>query len=263
MKRQTESFTPIRNSSGNTRLDRALFYARMILDLQIYTIYRDIRRFMAALAQVPRVHQATNGGQVRRAMLDVGCGDSPYRFLLDPSYSYHGIDIADAEKFGYDNNEITSFDGANIPFEADLFDAILCTEVLEHVYDYQALVNEMYRVLAPGGIALITVPWSARYHYLPHDYFRYTPSSLRNVFSAFSSIDIKPRGTVISVIANKTLVLVVGLLRQRLWRAIFSLPFVMSILPLLAMLLLVAHIGIALGKYSPVDPLGYTIIVQK
>ena len=49
-------------------------------------------------------------------------------------------------------------DITKIPFESETHDAIICIHVLEHVEDDQRAINELYRVLKPGGWALITVP---------------------------------------------------------------------------------------------------------
>ena len=66
----------------------------------------------------------------------------PINFLLNSrSTKYSGIDIIEANAFGYNNPDVTSFDGKNIPFEDDTFDAVICTEVLEHVQEYQYLIR--------------------------------------------------------------------------------------------------------------------------
>jgi SAM-dependent methyltransferase len=66
-----------------------------------------------------------------------------------------------------------------LPFAAGSFDAALCTEVLEHVPDDRALLAELARVLKPGGVLVVTVPFMFRYHPDPEDYRRYTPVGLR------------------------------------------------------------------------------------
>ena len=45
-----------------------------------------------------------------------------------------------------------------LPFRDGAFDRVYCSEVLEHVLDPESVIREMHRVLAPGGIAVISVP---------------------------------------------------------------------------------------------------------
>jgi SAM-dependent methyltransferase len=45
-----------------------------------------------------------------------------------------------------------------IPFPNDSFDAVICFEVLEHLFQPEAALREIHRVLKPGGLALISVP---------------------------------------------------------------------------------------------------------
>ena len=51
-----------------------------------------------------------------------------------------------------------SFDVQHIPFKSDTFDCILCSHVLEHVPDDQKAMREMFRILRPGGWAILQVP---------------------------------------------------------------------------------------------------------
>lgn len=244
-----ESFRPVPNTRSDTALGKLKFYGRMLLDLQILTIFRDIRKFMPALS-----------GEV----LDVGCGQSPYKFLLDGSRTtYHGIDIVDAQKFDYSNPDITPFNGVDIPFEDNSFDAVVCTEVLEHVFHHARLVSEMHRVLKPGGAGLITVPWSARYHYISYDYFRYTPSALSKIFDNFSSVEVSPRGNDIAVIANKLIVLWARNLLPSSGANLFLIPLWIVALPLLFVCVCFAHLSMLLSFGSTADPLGYTVTVRK
>ncbi len=50
-------------------------------------------------------------------------------------------------------------DGEHLPFEPAAFDVVVCTGVLEHVLDPSAVVQEVKRVLAPGGRFYVLVPW--------------------------------------------------------------------------------------------------------
>ena len=194
----------------------------------------------------------------------MGCGQSPYKFLLNVGETkYFGIDIVDAEKFDYKNSNKTPFNGEDIPFEDDKFEGMICTEVLEHVRNSQKLIDEMHRVMKKGGTGIITIPWSARYHYIPYDYYRYTPSSLKTMFSQFESAEIQNRGTDIASIANKVIVLwSCNLIPSQLWKWIFV-PVWVALLPILVVVVLIAHVALFSHLGSDDDPLGYTIIVKK
>jgi ubiquinone/menaquinone biosynthesis C-methylase UbiE len=244
-----EGFRPVSNTPPIGFVGKLKFYGRMLLDLQILTIYRHIKQ------QLP-----IYSGNV----LDIGCGQSPYKFLLDSSATqYYGIDIVDADKFDYKNSDITPFNGEDIPFEDGKFNAVICTEVLEHVQHYQKLINEMYRVMQPGAKAIVTIPWSARYHYAPYDFFRYTPSSLKTMFAAFSKAEIVNRGTDIPNIANKVIVLWFrNLLPSQAWKWLFV-PIWIILSPILILTVLAAHISLIFGIGSTDDPLGYTIILTR
>ncbi len=221
----------------------------MILDLQALTVYRDIKK------TIP--HFSGN-------ILDVGCGQSPFKFLLNPSATkYFGIDIVDAEKFDYKNSLITPFNGEDIPFRDDEFGGVICTEVLEHVENYQKLINEIHRVMKKDGEAIITIPWSARYHYIPYDFFRYTPSSLKTMFRNFSEVRIRNRGTDIANIANKVIVLWFrNLFPSQAWKWVFV-PVWIVLSPILLFVVLLAHLSLWFNWGSSDDPLGYTIAVKK
>jgi SAM-dependent methyltransferase len=71
------------------------------------------------------------------------------------------------------------------------FDAIVLTEVLEHVPDPPAVLVEL--VLRPGGRLFLTVPSCGRCMSLPHDYFRYTDAGLRALLerAGFESVKIQ------------------------------------------------------------------------
>jgi ubiquinone/menaquinone biosynthesis C-methylase UbiE len=244
-----EGFRPISHAPPDTFINKIKFYGRMLLDLQAFTVYRDLKKIVPTFT-----------GNV----LDVGCGQSPFKFLLNKEQTkYFGIDIVDADKFDYKNSDITPFNGEDVPFGNDEFGGVICTEVLEHVENYQKLINEMHRVMKKDGKAFITIPWSARYHYIPYDYFRYTPSSLKTMFKNFSEVKIKNRGSDISNIANKLIVIWFrNLLPKQIWKWIFV-PVWILLLPIPAFVVLIAHISIWLNFGSSDDPLGYTIIVKK
>jgi SAM-dependent methyltransferase len=77
-------------------------------------------------------------------------------------------------------------DALRLPFPDDCFDAVICSEVLEHIPDYRAAVGEVYRVLKPGGRLCVSVPrpWCERLCWLlSRDYHQVRGGHLR-IFSA-------------------------------------------------------------------------------
>ncbi len=95
-------------------------------------------------------------------ILDVGCASG--WFLTQVSKSYpkakcHGIDIYDkAIKFGekkYPKIKFSVADADKIPYKANTFDLVICTEVLEHVDEPKKTLLEMKRVLKKNGRAVI------------------------------------------------------------------------------------------------------------
>jgi SAM-dependent methyltransferase len=70
------------------------------------------------------------------------------------------------------------------------FDVVLCTEVLEHLVEPQRGIDEMRRVLRPGGTLLLTTRFLFPIHDAPGDYFRYTRYGLSHLLRKFDEVDI-------------------------------------------------------------------------
>jgi SAM-dependent methyltransferase len=99
------------------------------------------------------------------AILEVGCGDGSFtRRLAEHSSRVTAVDIslAQIERNIRAHPEIrfVQHDVAQpLPFMAETFDVIWCSEVLEHLFDPAFAMREMQRVLAHGGRLLVTVPY--------------------------------------------------------------------------------------------------------
>jgi len=111
-------------------------------------------------------------------LLDFGCGRKPYRNLFRVT-QYIGVDI---EQSGHphETSQIdVLYDGKTIPFKDNYFDSVLCSEVLEHVFEIDAVLKEINRVTKHGGKVLITVPFVWNDHEVPYDYGRYSTFGIR------------------------------------------------------------------------------------
>ncbi len=63
---------------------------------------------------------------------------------------------------------------------------VLCIETFEHVFEVRRAFDEVFRVLKPGGLFVITSPLNFRIHGYPDDYWRMTPSCLRRMLSPYA-----------------------------------------------------------------------------
>ena len=127
---------------------------------------KEIEGCLARLGQSP--------GKELRA-LDCGCGRQPFRKTIEQmGYSYTGIDVNQNLEKSVDI--ICSLDGS-LP-EALLskapFDLILCTEVLEHVADWDAAFRNFSVLLGVKGRMIITAPHLYQLHEEPYDFWRPT-----------------------------------------------------------------------------------------
>jgi SAM-dependent methyltransferase len=64
---------------------------------------------------------------------------------------------------------------------------ILCIETFEHVFEVRRAFDEVFRVLKPGGLFVITSPLNFRIHGYPDDYWRMTPNCLRRMMEPYSA----------------------------------------------------------------------------
>jgi SAM-dependent methyltransferase len=64
---------------------------------------------------------------------------------------------------------------------------VLCIETFEHVFEVRRAFDEVFRVLRPGGLFVITSPLNFRIHGYPDDYWRMTPSCLRRMLEPYEA----------------------------------------------------------------------------
>jgi SAM-dependent methyltransferase len=198
--RQSDRWRPPALEPGRTPLGRFFAGLRRFFDLQAGSVWNDVAATVAS---------------ARGKVVDVGCGAQPYRALLPAGTSYVGLDVDEAEAhFGYAVPDTIQFDGGRWPEATHDADFVLCTEALEHVLDPGALLAEAHAALRPGGRLLLTVPFAARWHFVPHDYWRFTPSSLKHLLSeaGFADVVVWARGNEVTVACYKVMALLLPLL---------------------------------------------------
>jgi SAM-dependent methyltransferase len=124
--------------------------------------------------------------------LDIGAQNGPYaahfprRVALDIQRGIGVQVIGDAQALGIRDAS---------------FDVVLCTEVLEHLPDPQRAIDEMYRVLVPGGQLLLTTRFLFPIHDAPHDYFRFTKYGLRHLLGRFEITELQEETDAVGTLA--------------------------------------------------------------
>lgn len=129
----------------------------------------------ALRAEISQMAARTQG-----VVLDVGCGAAPYRALFTRAV-YFGFEIQTVSAYGSPKTADVLFDGKRLPVCDMSVDAVLCSQVLEHVFDARLFLLEINRILRPGGKLLLTVPFVWDEHEQPFDFARYSSFGLHHL----------------------------------------------------------------------------------
>ena len=133
-------------------------------------------------------------------LLDIGCGIKPYQALFNAD-QHVGVDWPGS---GHKLNIEAFADAHSLPFADQSFDTVLCTEVIEHLPQPWMSLNEMARVLKPGGHLILSAPFVHVHHEIPHDYYRFTFFGLQSQVrqAGLQPLAIWARGGPISVFVD-------------------------------------------------------------
>ena len=148
-------------------------------------------------------------------VLDLGCGQGRHMHALYYAKRLHavgvdlGFDDLKLTRKGFVENpdlepnsrryySLTLADACNLPVADGTFDTVVCSEVLEHIPDYEAVLEQINRVLKPGGTLAVSVPraWPERicWKLSPQGYVN-DPGGHIRIFNARSlRTDIERRG---------------------------------------------------------------------
>jgi len=101
---------------------------------------------------------------------------------LFPGAEYVGCDMIDGP--GVDRVERLEA----LAFADGWAGTVLCLNVLEHAWDFRQGMEEIRRVTAPGGLALVTTVFEFHVHAYPEDYWRFTPRAMERLLAGFPSV---------------------------------------------------------------------------
>ncbi len=173
---------------------------------------------------------------VRGVVLDLGAGLRPFANLIP------------GEVIALDHRPRPELDligdAHHLPFRDASVDAIVCTEVFEHLLDPTAAAGELIRILKPGGRLVLTTRFCFPLHDRPADYWRFTSYTLARLFAPLDPV-VRPQHTAYQTL----LVLLVRLVIEptRLNRLVGP--------PVLALCALLWGLDPVLGRLVPSDAL--------
>jgi SAM-dependent methyltransferase len=122
------------------------------------------------------------------SMSDIDCEGGHYRDYFKSASSYLTSDVSDRSEIVLDVRDMSV-----IPSRR--YNCVFCSGVLEHVDDFMAGMREITRVLSPGGILLLGVPFRQPIHSIPDDFWRFTPFGIEYMLkNDYEIIEIKPIG---------------------------------------------------------------------
>lgn len=149
-----------------------------------------LKRFVALLCAA----QKKSGAPF--AVLDCGCGYKPFQKVLA-----HAADIHEYVGVDYDRSRSYADIEASVeslPISDDHFDAVLATEILEHVRDARTAVSEMRRVAKDGALVYVSTPFVFPEHGIPYDFSRFTRYALHDLFVSDHVLAIIPTNTSVA-----------------------------------------------------------------
>lgn len=89
------------------------------------------------------------------------------------------------------------YDGISIPFRDETFDMAMSQEVFEHIPDPYNSLREVARVLKPGAMFYLQLPFIIGFHGIPHDYWRFTRSGIREFAASGGLFEIVEEGMAV------------------------------------------------------------------
>ena len=191
-------------------------------------------------------------------LIDIGCGVKPYKKIFNVD-SYRGLDIDSpiARERGIADD---FYDGKLFPYQNQVFDSALCNQVLEHVFNPNEFLQEINRVLKPGGRLLLTVPFVWDEHEQPYDFARYSSFGLLSLLEngGFVILQHEKLGADATILFQLT--------NAYLYKVTQSMPKLFRYGFIVTIMAFINIIGVVAGKILPANPdlfLDHVILAEK
>lgn len=195
----------------------------------------EIRKWAKLLARTPLHPQWLLGARtlpsgvagISGRVLDIGAADRWIESRLSSSVEYMALDYPATGRDLYRSRPDVFGDGACLPFVDRCLDGVLCLEVLEHVPEPESVLDEIARVLKPGGRAWVTMPFLYPLHDAPFDFQRFTEYGLRRSMrrAGLEVTGLRKSGHAIRTAGLLACLAIAGAAARRRWLKWLLLPF--------------------------------------
>lgn len=121
--------------------------------------------------RIKKVSRILSQFQGSKRFLDIGCGDGSLTLFFKDAMGgpeVYGVETSDSAVELAKEKGVTAYsvdlNVSGLPFENHFFDVVFAGEIIEHMFDPDRLLEEIYRVLTPSGTLVITTPNLATWH---------------------------------------------------------------------------------------------------
>jgi ubiquinone/menaquinone biosynthesis C-methylase UbiE len=136
-------------------------------------------------------------GYMKGITLDVGGGRKRGKFIAPDEATWIVLDSS------RERRPQLLADAQNMPVRPEAIDCVKCTELLEHVKHPEEVLDEISRVLKPGGTLILSIPFNSHIHDDPYDFQRFTDQKLTGLLEDnFHILSLKKQGLYFTVLAD-------------------------------------------------------------
>lgn len=203
--------------------------------------------------------------RARGTVLDIGCGDQSIRAYLTHVDHYIGLDHYVTATQWYGTRPQVFADAQLLPFLTGFFDTVLMLDVLEHLPRPANAMSETARILKPGGLLILSVPFLYPLHDEPLDFHRWTRHGLDQMADQYGLRVIESR-SVGQPLETAGLLLNLALAKTLLdWMDRRHPAVILGVLvPLLVLLTnLLCWLLARLSPFDEMMPYGYRYLFEK